>query len=118
MLVIDDEELIVRACLALLSGVCDVTATQSAEEGLARIAAGECFDAVLCDLVMPSMTGLDFHTELRRMRPDLADRIVFMTGGVPMSEVAAALERLPNRRVGKPFDAAELRSLLGSSNGG
>jgi flagellar L-ring protein precursor FlgH len=36
---------------------------------------------ILCDLIMPVVTGMDLYDELRRTRPALAARVVFMTGG-------------------------------------
>ena len=50
-------------------------------EGLERITGGQEFNVILCDLMMPVMTGADFHRELSVRAPEQACRIVFLTGG-------------------------------------
>ena len=47
-----------------------------------RIARGERFDVILCDLMMPVMTGMDLHAALMALAPDQAERMVLLTGGV------------------------------------
>ena len=51
-------------------------------EALALVLEGKRFDLILCDLMMPVMTGMDLHAELLIVAPDQAARMVFMTGGV------------------------------------
>ena len=50
-------------------------------DALARITAGERFDVILCDLMMPHMTGMDLHAALAGAVPEQAERMIFMTGG-------------------------------------
>jgi len=83
-----------------------------AREALARIAAGERFDVILCDVMMPELTGMDFHALLREARPDLADQIIFLSGGAFTPRAREFFERVPNPRIDKPIDAAKLRSLV------
>ena len=70
------------------------------------------YDAILCDLMMPGMTGMELFEVLRREHPTLAARVVFMTGGVSMLRVSEFLESVPNAKFEKPFDIAELRRTL------
>jgi len=53
---------------------------------------------------MPDLSGVEFHDELARRSPELAHRIVFMTGGVRDPAVAHRLRALPNAVLSKPFD--------------
>jgi CheY-like chemotaxis protein len=76
------------------------------------IAAGARFDVILCDLMMPRMTGMELHGELSRTAPDQAARIVFMTGGAFTARARDFLSTIANARVDKPFDAAGLRSVV------
>jgi CheY-like chemotaxis protein len=70
------------------------------------------YDVILCDLMMPGMTGMELFEVLRREYPVLSKRVVFMTGGVSMLRVSEFLESVPNAKFEKPFDIAELRRTL------
>ena len=112
ILVIDDEPTIAKAVERTLSAEHDVITITSAEEGLRRIETGERFDVILCDLMMPQMTGMDFHLALLRVAGDQAQRIVFLTGGAFTPRARAFLDETPNQRVEKPFDTLNLRALV------
>jgi PAS domain S-box-containing protein len=64
VLVIDDEHAVGRSIALLLSPEYDVTCVTRAKEALAKLTAGERFDAIVCDLMMPEMTGIDFYQHL------------------------------------------------------
>ncbi len=111
VLVVDDEPMI-GATLTRVLSTHEVIATRSAREALARIGAGERFDVILCDLMMPDMSGMDLHAELARSAPEAAGRMVFLTGGIFTSAARAFADRTSNPMVEKPFDAGALRSLV------
>jgi CheY-like chemotaxis protein len=79
---------------------------------LDRIEKGERFDVIVCDLMMPEMTGMDLHSRLSQSRPADAARMVFLTGGAFTSEAREFLDRVTNQRVEKPFDPPALRALV------
>jgi signal transduction histidine kinase len=108
VLVIDDEPLIGAAVAAILGTEHDVESTTDAAEALARIDAGEQFDVILCDLLMPGMGGIAFEAELRRRDPELAGRLLFLTGGASSDETRDFIQAAGDRVVDKPFDAASL----------
>jgi two-component system NtrC family sensor kinase len=85
---------------------------QSGKEAVARIAAGERYDVVLCDLLMPEMTGMDVHADLQARDPDLARRMVFLSGGAVTQRARDFYEQVPNPKLEKPFDAARLREIV------
>ena len=92
-----------------------VTVVTRAREALARIGAGEHFDVILCDVMMPELTGMDFHALLREARPDPADQVIFLSGGAFTQRAREFFEKVPNPRVDKPIDAAKLRGLVESA---
>ena len=111
MLIIDDEPLIGAALVRRLPEHEVVTET-SALAALARIRAGARFDLILCDVMMPEMTGIAFFAQLERDQPALAARVVFMTGGAFTPAAREFLDRVPNPRLEKPVDLHNVRALL------
>ena len=112
ILVVDDEPALGPAVRGLFAGEHDVVVAVSGREALARLVDDPDFDVVLCDLMMPDLTGMDLFEEIRAIRPDLAERFVFMTGGALTGRVEEFFQRYPNRCIQKPFDLTELRSLV------
>lgn len=112
ILVVDDEPMVAGVIRRALAKEHDVVTAVAAIEALDRIRAGESFDVILCDLMMPQMTGMDLHAELRTVDPAYADRMIFLTGGAFSPAARAFLDEVPNQRVEKPFDAQHLRALV------
>ncbi|MFL5308290.1 MAG: response regulator [Polyangia bacterium] len=111
ILVIEDEPALRRVLPRLLAPH-RVTVVDRGRDGLDRLLGGAKFDLILCDVMMPEMNGMQFHQELARVRPDLADRVVFMSGGVFSPAVRSFFEEIPNQRVEKPLDIPALRRLV------
>ncbi len=112
VLIIDDERLVGEAIARSLSDDNDVVVVTEASRALARIAAGERFDVILCDLMMPVTTGMDLYAEMMRTAPKLASSVVFMTGGAFTPRARAFLESVANPCLEKPLDMAKLRSIV------
>jgi len=91
----------------------DVVALTSARAALPRLA-NEHFDLVLCDLMMPEMTGIDLYDELRKRQPALLRRMFFMTGGAFTARAQEFLDTIGSSRIDKPLDRGRLLSLLQS----
>jgi two-component system NtrC family sensor kinase len=112
VLVVDDEENL-RLSLGQILGVDhDVTLCASAADALREITAGPRFDAVLCDLHMPRMGGVDLYEALEAQHPEVLPRVAFLTGGAFTPRSRAFFERVDPRRLEKPFTVPELRALL------
>ncbi|QDG53175.1 PAS domain S-box protein [Persicimonas caeni] len=112
ILLIDDEPLIGRSLSRTLRPDHDVEVETSAAKALARLQAGERFDVILCDLMMPDMTGMDFFEQLAETSPDLADEILFLTGGAFTPRAVQFLNRCSNHVLEKPIDSSMLRALI------
>ena len=89
-----------------------MTAITEPDEAIAHIVSGESFDVILCDVMMPSMNGVELRNRIEGHAPDQAARIVFITGGIVKPEVRALLERVPNAWLEKPIDIEGLRDLI------
>ncbi|HVV82252.1 MAG TPA: ATP-binding protein [Kofleriaceae bacterium] len=111
VLVIDDEAPIGRLVKRMLPGA-EVVALTSARDGLAMLRGRERFDLVLCDLMMPDMTGIELHDELRRTAPDLLRHVFFMTGGAFTARAREFLDSIGSAHIDKPLDPSTVRALL------
>jgi CheY-like chemotaxis protein len=111
ILVVDDEPQMGRLIQSVLRAH-EVVAAISAAEALARLRSGERFDLIFCDLMMPEMSGMEFYELLERELPELARRVVFLTGGAFTPKARAFLEQAKNARVYKPFEVGALRALV------
>jgi CheY-like chemotaxis protein len=67
---------------------------------------------MLCDLMMPELTGMDLHAELLRIAPEQAQKMVFMTGGAFTTHAREFLEEVRNPRIDKPLDVDKVRALV------
>lgn len=109
VLVVDDDPLVGRSIARLLQGLHEVTVLTSPAEALARLGRGERWDAILCDLMMPELSGMDVEERLLASAPDVVPRIIYLTGG-------AFTERARNFLAeGRPFldKPAEAQALRG-----
>jgi PAS domain S-box-containing protein len=112
VLLIDDEVGVGNAVQRYLRKECDVVFESTAAGALARIEAGDAFDVVLCDLMMPNMTGMELFERVLERAPDHASQFVFITGGAFTPAAKAFLDRVPNDRLTKPFNMKKLKALL------
>ena len=112
LLILDDEIALAASLQRLYRHEYDVVVEGTAEGALRRIVAGERYDAILCDLLLPGISGIEFYGELQRTAPELVPRVVFVTGGVITPGAQAFLDALPNLCVEKPFMPDDLRQKL------
>jgi CheY-like chemotaxis protein len=89
-----------------------VSIVGNGREALERVQAGERYDVILCDLMMPEMTGSDLYAALTETDPDQAGRIIFITGGAFSPGAQNFLDRVPNPCFEKPCDIQKLRSAI------
>jgi CheY-like chemotaxis protein/anti-sigma regulatory factor (Ser/Thr protein kinase) len=112
VLVVDDEPLVRASMVRLLRSENDVVEAGGGAAAAAILAANDRFDVILCDLVMPELSGMELHARLAVDRSDLAARMIFVSGGAFTSRAQAFLDAVPNARIEKPFDSIGLRELV------
>lgn len=111
ILVVDDEDMIRMILRRALKGH-HVTVMSNAKDALAALGDGQRWDAILCDLMMPGMTGMEFHAALAQHYPDQARAMMFLTGGAFSAEAINFLASVPNEQLEKPFDIARLNEKI------
>lgn len=112
VLVVDDEAVIARSLGRMLGKEHDVTTFTDGRDLLVRCRNGERFDVILCDLMMPEVTGMDLHEILHSVDPSQAKKMVFLTGGAFTAKAAAFLEKTEHPWIEKPYDAERVRSIV------
>jgi CheY-like chemotaxis protein len=70
------------------------------------------FDLVISDFRMPGMNGAEFHQTLANMNPELARRVIFLTGDVVNEQTQKYLASTGNPRLDKPFQLARLEAVI------
>jgi CheY-like chemotaxis protein len=105
--VIDDEPMMCELIGALLAGEYEVAAFTDPRAALSALRTRS-FDVVLCDLMMPELTGMDLYQQLQAERPELAQRFVFISGGAYTEPTRKFLAHTPRPQVRKPFHRQEL----------
>jgi PAS domain S-box-containing protein len=112
ILVVDDEPVVASLLERVLRAEHSVELADDGLKALSYLAAGAEYDLILCDLMMPHMTGEQVYERVCRDRPELAERFVFMTGGATGTAMGTFLESVPNERLYKPFSVPGLRAVV------
>jgi CheY-like chemotaxis protein len=116
VLVIDDEQRVRDALRELLQPHHEVTVADGGPSALALIAAHS-FDVILCDVMMPGMSGVDVYRQIAATHPGLEARIVFISGGTFMPELAQFIAETHNQRIEKPFALAQVLAAIAAVAG-
>jgi PAS domain S-box-containing protein len=110
ILVVDDEPGIRRLVAETLRDH-NVDTTSSGREALRRLEHQD-YDIVLCDLIMPDLTGMDVYERQQEERPERLGRFVFMTGGAFTPRAQRFVAALDNDILQKPFQPRELLAVM------
>ncbi|MDI1481646.1 PAS domain S-box protein [Polyangium sp. y55x31] len=112
VLFVDDEPYVCAAVRRMLGRDMDLVCASGSEEALGLVRAGERFDVVLCDLMMPGSSGVALYASLLELDPALERRVGFLTGGACTDEVRSFLGDVGDRLLLKPFEAEAFRALV------
>jgi signal transduction histidine kinase len=112
ILVVDDERMLGVTIQRALAGEHEVMAVTAATEALALLKGGAQFDLILCDLMMPEMSGMDLYAQLNKLAPDQTRKLAFMTGGAFTADASRFLAQISNPSIEKPLRASKLRNLV------
>ena len=112
VLVIDDEPMVAKAlCRLLESRGYEALAAGDGAAGIDLALCGD-FDVILCDLMMPDVSGVDVHDRLMLERPDLAERMIFVSGGAFTSREQSFVEEGHRRVLTKPWSPDTLLAAI------
>ena len=110
ILLIDDEPNVRKSMTRMLRDY-DVVTVGNGREGL-KVLEEQSFDAVICDLVMPELDGVDVYDVLAAKKPALLDRVIYTSGGAYTPRTAAFVAKNDILFVEKPVHPKRLMSLI------
>lgn len=111
-ILIVDDDVFVRKSLKRALGTYEVVLAQDGEQALEILATAEPFDVILCDLMMPGVSGMDLYDHVRQRSPGKEEKMVFLTGGAVTDEAETFVKQASNPVIEKPFDFQRLRSVI------
>lgn len=112
VLIVDDEVMLGKALRRMLAPHHDAVVVTSGKEALRLIAADGEFDVVFCDLMMPEMSGPELYGAIVATYPELAKRVVFLTGGAFTESAISFLDQTYNMRIDKPFAVGQILAVV------
>lgn len=107
ILLVDDDSAIVQVVRHALGRMNELQVARQGAEALQLIAEQQDFDLVLCDLKMPGMDGLEFYRQVCATAPELAERLIFISGDTNSPDTRDLLSRTERPLLNKPFTLAE-----------
>jgi PAS domain S-box-containing protein len=112
VMLVDDEPQVAHTMERLLRRDYDVTIALCGQDALDHIARGMWFDAIVSDVMMPNMTGIELLEQLQRSAPEQAARLVFLSGGAFTAATRERLDQLGVFLLEKPVTAKDLRATV------
>jgi two-component system NtrC family sensor kinase len=112
VLIIDDDPAVASSMQRALQGEHHVQVLDGGEKATALLAQGSRYGAILCDLFMPELNGVELYERVRAMDSRQADRIIFVSGGIYTQEIQSQVSRLRNPLLQKPFTLDQIRHVV------
>ena len=111
VLIVDDEASIGEGLRRLLSRSYDVAAVVDGAAAL-EVLSRTTYDVVLCDMMMPRMSGMALYRRVLESTPKQAQRFIFMTGGTFTAESREFLDKVEQPLLEKPFRRSDVLALI------
>ncbi|MGE4232975.1 MAG: ATP-binding protein [Bacteriovoracia bacterium] len=112
IMVIDDEELIVKSVHRYLSKWFTVEGLTNSKEALEILRANNHYDLIICDLMMPKLTGMDVYTALKSNSSPYTKKFIFISGGVFTEKAENFLKTEKPLVLSKPFTTTALQEII------
>ncbi len=111
VLVVDDEPFVRKTLVRALRDW-DVVMAESGQQAVELLGRDWRFDAVLCDLMMPGVTGMDVYDRATAEVPALREAFIFLTGGAFTDRARQFIEATACPVLEKPFNFRELQEIV------
>ena len=111
ILIVDDEEIIIRSCLRILDDEdYAVDAVQDGSEALRKVEENP-YDVIILDIMMPKIDGLEVLQQVKERHPDID--VIMVTGLSQIQTAVKAMKLGAFDYLSKPFDPDELKLVVG-----
>jgi signal transduction histidine kinase/DNA-binding response OmpR family regulator len=111
VLIVDDEDAI-RTAMARMLKEHETVERATGYAARELLEQDQAFDLILCDMMMPQLSGMDLHAWLLETYPRLAQQLVFVTGGAFTPRAREYLEACDNHKLEKPFDVPHFKNIV------
>jgi CheY-like chemotaxis protein len=108
ILIVDDEEFLLRACKRLLQDEFDVHTVSSGKAALELLTERIDFSAILIDICIPDISGKKLFEFIRAGYPGIEKKVIFITGGALNTEAQGFIDEHCQNVLQKPFDSKSL----------
>ncbi len=112
VLVVDDEEPILRAIARLLGPRVELALARGGRDAIQILEDDPNWDAILCDLMMPDVDGIALHAWVGEHLPALTERMLFCTGGTFTARATAFVAERQERVLAKPLVKHQLLTAI------
>jgi PAS domain S-box-containing protein len=112
ILVVDDEPMLLKLIHRTLSPEHDVLPMQSSVQALQFLKKHPEIDLILCDVMMPEMSGMELYECAMDECPEMISKFVFMTAGTFSDKADEFLSSIANQHLEKPFQPDQLRTYI------
>jgi nitrogen-specific signal transduction histidine kinase/ActR/RegA family two-component response regulator len=112
VLLIDDDAALRRALKRMLNAYHTLVEADGGASAIALLRESAPFDAILCDLMMPDIDGPTVHEFVANHRPELVDKLAFLSGGAFTERARDFLERTGTHVIEKPVSREALLRVI------
>jgi CheY-like chemotaxis protein len=112
VLIVDDEPAIRNILARILSNKGHQAQTVSSGKAALAMLHEKGYDLLVADLKMSGLSGMDLYETLKKKRPDMADRTVFITGDTMTEETNDFLASSGRPYLAKPFTPMEFLEII------
>jgi DNA-binding NtrC family response regulator len=110
ILIVDDEEIVIRSCLRILSdSIYSVDSVQDGAGALRKVEEND-YDLIVLDIMMPKMDGLEVLQQVKERHPDID--VIMVTGLSQIQTAVKAMKLGAFDYLSKPFDPDELKHVV------
>ena len=100
-----------RSDCAAFGELYDVTLAEGGRQAISILEQSR-FDLIVCDILMPEVSGMEVFNRVRQMHSAPGDMVVFVTDSIGQREVQAFLRASSNQVLEKPLDFSVLHEMI------